>query len=113
MEPLNQAAEDFKNLPEVRDLVPGKNSDLDEPFNTWIQLAGGMETREYRAKPIIDFSERWNIPLQPKDLRQMWHDFVDLSVYPNLELEEDLSHPIQNPQYQGLTHYFKVAAAHK
>lgn len=113
MEPLNQAAEDFKNLPEVRGLVPGEESDLSEPFNTWIQLAGGMETQEYRAQPIIEFSERWNVPLRPTDLRQMWHDLVDLSVYPNLELEEDLFPPSRDPSYQGLTHYFKVAAAHR
>ena len=113
MEPVNQAARDFKNLPEVRDLVPGEGSDLSEPANTWIHLACGMETHEYRAQPIIEFSERWNVPLRPTDLREMWHDLVDLSAHPNLELEEDLSHPSQDPRYQGLTHYFKVAAAHR
>jgi len=121
MEPLNQAAKDFQKHPEVRELVPDTDpswngdalSSYSAPYHTWIQLANGMEDREYRAKPIIDFSKRWNIPLQPLDLRKIWHDFVDLSKYPNLELEANLSHPTQNPRSQGLTHYFKVAAAHK
>ena len=117
MEPLNQAAKDFQKHPEVRELVPDTDpswngdalSRYSAPFHTWIQLANGMEDREYMAKPIIDFSERWNIPFRPTDLREMWHDLVDLSVYPNLELEEDLSHG----KNDGLTHYFKVAAAHR
>lgn len=121
MEPLNQAAKDFQKHPEVRELVPDTDpswngdalSGYSAPFHSWIQLANGMEDREYRAQPIIDFSERWNAPLRPADLRQMWHDLVDLSVYPNLELEEDLSHPNVAYQFLGLTHYFKVAAAHR
>ena len=72
-----------------------------------------MEDREYRAQPIIDFSERWNALFDLPTFVEMWHDLVDLSVYPNLELEEDLSHPNVAYQFLGLTHYFKVAAAHR
>ena len=109
MEPLNQAAKDFQKHPEVLSFVPATDpdwdgdSDYDSLAHNGIVLASSLDDRHFSDEYIRKFSKRWNVPLMPENLRQLWHKFVDLSKYPNLELNPQRKSDINS----SFVHIFK------
>lgn len=111
MLPLNQAAQEFQKHPEVLSFVPatdpdwGGESDYGDEFHHGIVLASSLDDRHYSDKYIRKFSKRWNVPLMPENLRQLWHKFVDLSKHPNLELNPQRKSDINS----SFVHVFKYS----